>query len=234
MALLFFLYSLTKAGAPHGIREGVLPKRSSATKPPTAAVQWSTPCPALVTKYQKRGMNVVFAIAFAGKIGSGKTTISTAVAQALACKRASFGDYVRFRVAELGVELTRENLQRIGTELLESDRLGFCRDVLLYAGWSEGESIVIDGLRHRETIPLLNKILSPAYLRIVYIDVDEQTRVERLVPRRETDVMALASADAHSSEQQLAAIERMADMNLDGRNPLPSSVAAVLEWMAKQ
>jgi dephospho-CoA kinase len=178
-------------------------------------------------------MGMAFAVAFSGKIGSGKTTISTAVSQSLGCKRASFGDYVRHIVSERGLELTRANLQRVGTEILEADRFEFCKNVLLYSGWSQGESLVIDGLRHSETISPLNQLVSPAQLRIVYVDIDERSRFERLGIRAEV-YSALLLADAHSSEQQVTTtLQDVAEMTLDGRKPIEDCVATVLEWMAK-
>jgi dephospho-CoA kinase len=178
---------------------------------------------------------MAFAIAFAGKIGSGKTTISVAVANALACDRASFGDYVRHVVSSRGLELTRDNLQRIGTEMLEADRPTFCRSVLEYSGWTGGNSIVIDGLRHSETIPLLSQLLSPVQLRIVYMDIDERTRLERLGVETEVHRETVALADAHSSEHQVTTVLRgRADLIVDSSWPIDRSVKYVLEWMAKQ
>lgn len=183
----------------------------------------------------RKEREMAFVIAFAGKIGSGKTTTSIAVSQALGCKRASFGDYVRHVVSMRRLELTRENLQRIGTEVLETDTFEFCRNVLTYSGWSPGEPLVIDGLRHSETIPVLNQLVSPARLWVVYIDLDEQSRFQRLGICHDTQARALASADAHSSELQVATIlYEIADVILDGRKPIKDSVASVLEWMAKQ
>lgn len=178
---------------------------------------------------------MTYIVAFAGKIGSGKTTISYAVSQVLGCGRASFGDYVRHVVSGRGLELTRENLQRVGTEILETDRFEFCRNVLAYSGWSPGESLVIDGLRHSETIPLINDLVYPARLRIVYIDIDEQSRFERLGIRDEVHLDVLLTVDAHSSEQQVATnLRNLADVIVDGRKPKEDCVASVLEWMAKQ
>jgi dephospho-CoA kinase len=174
-------------------------------------------------------------VAFAGKIGSGKTTISTAVSQALGCKRASFGDYVRHVVSSRGLEPTRSVLQRVGTEILEDDALEFCTSVLTFSGWSRGESLVIDGLRHSETIPLLNRLVSPARLRIVYLEIDERSRVKRLGIREEAQALALRATDAHSSEQQVATtLHGIADVIIDARKPVEECVCAVLEWMAKQ
>ena len=177
---------------------------------------------------------MAFVVAFAGKIGSGKTSISTMVSRVLGCKRASFGDYVRNVVSTRGLELTRENLQRVGTEILEANTFEFCRNVLSYSGWSQGEPLVIDGLRHSETIPVLNQLVSPTRLQVVYMEIDDQSRLERLGICGETQVALLASADAHSSEQQLTALHDIADLIVDSRKPIEDCVASVLEWMAKQ
>lgn len=174
-------------------------------------------------------------LAFAGKIGSGKTALSGAVSEALGWRRASFGDYVRHVVSGRGLMETRENLQRIGTELLEADMFEFCRRVLTHSGWSNGEPLIIDGLRHAETAPLISQIVEPAEMRIIYIDIDQQSRLNRLTRRGEGDPLLLTLAEQHSSELQVGSILRgMADLILDGRRPIPESTASVLQWVKKQ
>jgi hypothetical protein len=76
--------------------------------------------------------------------------------------------------------------------------------------------------------------MSPVQLRIVYVDIDDQSRFERLGIRAEVHTVLL-SADAHSSEQQVTTtLQNIAEMTLDGRKPIEDCVATVLEWMAKQ
>jgi dephospho-CoA kinase len=174
-------------------------------------------------------------LAFAGRMGSGKTTLTTALAKALGCKRASFGDYVRHVVKERGLEQTRENLQKIGTELLDQDRLGFCSEVLHYAGWTPGEPLIIDGLRHAETIDLIRQLVSPLSLRIVYLEIDDDIRLGRLGARGEGEREALALAESHSSEQQVTSIlARMAHLTIDSGVPVQESVRRVAEWAQNQ
>ena len=174
-------------------------------------------------------------LAFAGRIGSGKTTLTTALAEALGCKRASFGDYVRYVVNARGMPATRENLQRIGTDLLEHDKLVFCDAVLRYSGWTPGTSLVIDGLRHAETIDLICQLVSPLKFRIVYLEIDEDTRLERLGLRGEGGREALSLAESHSSEQQVISIlARRADLIVDGGNSIQESVHRIVEWIRSQ
>jgi dephospho-CoA kinase len=174
-------------------------------------------------------------LAFAGRMGSGKTTLTTAVASVLRCKRASFGDYVRHIVTARGLEQTRQNLQEIGTELLEQDKLQFCSDVLHHAGWTPGEALVIDGLRHAETIDLIRKLVSPLRLKIVYLEVDDDIRIERLRARGEGERDVLSLAEAHSSEQQVASIlARQAHLIIDSIAPVQECVRRVVEWAQNQ
>jgi len=174
-------------------------------------------------------------LALAGRIGSGKTTLTTALARVLECKRASFGDYVRHVVMTRGIEPTRENLQKIGTELLEQNRLRFCSEVLHHSGWTPGEALVIDGLRHAETIDLIQQLVSPLRLRIVYLEIDDDIRLERLGARGEGEREALFLAEAHSSEQQVTSIlARQADLTIDSAAPVRECVRRVVEWAQNQ
>jgi dephospho-CoA kinase len=174
----------------------------------------------------------MLAVAFAGKLGSGKTTVSQSLAEVLGWPRACFGDYVREAVRKAGLQGTRENLQAIGTELLEKDPKEFCSSVLLSCGWKTGQDLVIDGLRHVETIEIIRKLVHPAILRIVFITLPESTRLQRLEKRGESDV---AAAELHSSEQQVAsAVYARADLVIEGNKPLMSIVAELTEWIANQ
>ena len=176
-------------------------------------------------------LTMVAVLAFAGRMGSGKTTLTTALARAFGCKRASFGDYVRHVVKARGFEQTRENLQKIGTELLEQDRLRFCSDVLHHAGWTPGEALVIDGLRHAETISLIRQLVSPLGLRIIFLEIDDDIRLERLEARGDGEREALSLAEAHSSEQQvISVLARQADLIIDSGDSVQESVRRVVEW----
>ena len=175
---------------------------------------------------------LTFALAFAGKIGSGKTTLTTALAAEIGCKRASFGDYVRYVVDQRGLEQTRENLQNIGTEVLELDRRIFCTNVLQHVGWRRGDSIVIDGLRHSETIDLLQELVSPAKLKIIYVTIDDDIRLDRLGVRGDGDRRALTTAESHSSEKQVnSVLAYRADLVIDGGMPIADNVRRIIDWV---
>ena len=134
-------------------------------------------------------MHVVYAsaqpmpkvVAFAGKIGSGKTTITKSLADLLAWPRASFGDYVREAARQRGMKDTREVLQVLGTEILRADPRNFCQSVLAHCGWNAGQNLLIDGLRHEETIEIIKGLTHATTVSIVFVKISEEVRLERLM-----------------------------------------------------
>lgn len=175
-----------------------------------------------------------FVVAIAGRIGSGKTTLSKDLAAALACPRATFGDYVRQKVQERGQPPTRENLQVIGTELLLQDPDYFCESVVSMSGWKPGHDLVIDGLRHLRTIPIIRRITTPAGWKIVYVWVPEQVRLTRLSDRGEGDAQNVARIESHSSEQELQSIADMADVAVRGDESRETNVLRIRQSLVHQ
>ena len=83
-------------------------------------------------------MNAGLVICFSGRIGSGKSSVTKALANALHWRRASFGDYVRARVAEQGGDpASREDLQNLGQALVEANPEAFAVAVIHAAGYEQ-------------------------------------------------------------------------------------------------
>lgn len=171
-------------------------------------------------------------IAFAGKIGSGKTTITTSLADALAWSRASFGDYVRKVVRERELEETRAVLQSVGTELLRADPREFCNSVLTSSGWRAGQNLLIDGLRHAETIEVIRQLTKAETVRIVFVRISEEVRLRRLIGHEENDASYRAVVEAHSSEAQVTSnLAESANFVVDNDGPLCATISEILKWM---
>src|SRR5581483_8461316 len=177
-------------------------------------------------------MNLVVAIA--GKMGSGKTTLSKDLATAMACPRASFGDYVRQQVHDRGLPTIRDNLQVIGTELLLRDPASFCTSVITSCGWQKGCALVIDGLRHLITIPIIRRITEPAEFRIVYVSVPEEVRLKRLSDRGDGGPQDVARIESHSSEQELGLIAQIADVEIRGDQVRKMNVSSIRNGLRNQ
>ncbi len=120
-------------------------------------------------------------LGFAGPIGSGKTTVSTAVAEALGWSRVGFGDFLREEARSRKLDdSSREVLQAIGEALIGAGWEEFCRAVLAQVNWMPGRSLVIDGIRHVEALAALRRIVAPTPLLLVYLEAADTARESRL------------------------------------------------------
>ncbi|HKQ09500.1 MAG TPA: metallophosphoesterase [Blastocatellia bacterium] len=173
-------------------------------------------------------------LGFAGKIGSGKSTLSSKVAEALGWPYVSFGDYVRSVARQRGLEESRRTLQEIGESLINEGCDEFCRTVLGQADWIPGQSLIVDGLRHAEIVNVLRRIVFPSQLYIIYIEVTEGLRASRLSERNE-DAKQPGLIDSHSTEAQVQSVlPGISDLFVDGNKPLDLLVDEVLSWASKR
>jgi cytidylate kinase len=171
-------------------------------------------------------------LGFAGKIGSGKSTVSTEVASALGWTRASFGDYLRSRAQSSGFDQSRDVLQEIGASLVASDPKEFCRAVLAHYKWNAGEPLVIDGIRHEEVLEALRALVAPLELRLIFLDVPDDQRLARLQKVNETVAENLARVELHSTETQVTErLKELADLRLTGTLPVGELVSTVVGWV---
>lgn len=168
-------------------------------------------------------------IAFAGRMGAGKSSVSAAVAAGLRWKFASFGGFVRKTATSRGVEHTRESLQAIGEELEASDPVMFCRAVLDDAGWHPGESVVVEGVRHVRIWETLKNLAGSQPIFLVYLDASEELRRARLRERGAQEASYLAKAEAHSTERDaIAELPQLADLVLSTeRKDVPDLVQEI-------
>ena len=175
---------------------------------------------------------IATALAFSGHIGSGKSTLSRAVADAIGAARVSFGDHVRAVARHQGEPETRERLQAIGEALVASKMNDFCQSVLDQANAAPSEHVVIDGVRHAEVVECLRNLVTPRRLLLVYVETDISTRRSRRADRSADD--QVGNDDAHSTEVQVASVlRRLADLTVSGSDDPPTVVQHVLDWLSR-
>jgi adenylate kinase family enzyme len=174
--------------------------------------------PFLIDKKDRRGWVTVkksqvdkpVVIAFAGPIGSGKTTISRALAKRLHCKLASFGDYFRKTAARLGHDpADRTSLQRLGEEQVRLSPDNVCRELLISSDWRPSDgTIVIDGVRHVEILVALKRAIAPLSIFLVYVQRDKirATLLSTQVGKHNMELF-----DAHTTELQNDVLRSSAD-----------------------
>ncbi len=174
--------------------------------------------------------NVV--IAFTGPIGSGKSTISIALAEALGLSRASFGDHVRSVAKQRGLTPDREMLQIIGSELIKNGCGPFCKAVLSQAGWKKGDSIIVDGIRHIEAIEALRQMTAPLKFILIFISIEDEDRQSRLMSKGIMDKGKKSKIESHSTEAQVNSLHSKASLVLDGTQPISELVRQIIGFIS--
>lgn len=170
-------------------------------------------------------------VGFAGKIGSGKTTLSAAVAEALNWPRVGFGDYVRGVARQRGLEESRKVLQQIGASLVENPDK-FCRSLLEQVDWKPGQHLVVDGIRHAKIIDALRRVTEPSRVFLVFVKVAEKVRRKRLLNDGATGKQAAPEYESHTTEADVKAVlPAMADLVVDGTLPVPDLVNHIVAWV---
>lgn len=168
-------------------------------------------------------------IGFSGKIASGKTALSTYVAEQLGWPRVSFGDYVRSVAQQKGLGLDRNVLQDLGAKLLKSDPYSFCRSVLCEADWSPGQSLIVDGIRHYEIINHIKTIIAPSQFCLVVVATSEFERHARLRSRASYDLKIQNTIESHSTEFDVNnTLPMHADLIVDGTEEINNIVGQII------
>jgi transcriptional regulator with XRE-family HTH domain/Zn-dependent peptidase ImmA (M78 family)/cytidylate kinase len=170
-------------------------------------------------------------LAFSGKIASGKSTLSAEVARALDWKRASFGDYVRGVAKSQGLEPSREVLQDLGESLAKTPE-EFCKAMLAHFGWQSGEPVVIDGVRHREVMEALRRVVAPLEVRLVFVDAADEQRLKRFVREGDVNPGRMPQIEKHSTEKQVSTVlPDIADLRVSAGEDLDEVVREIVNWV---
>ncbi|MFC1970057.1 AAA family ATPase [Chloroflexota bacterium] len=170
-------------------------------------------------------------LGFTGPIGSGKSTVSKAIADVLGWPRASFGDYVRSVARERGLRQNRETLQTIGPELINAGWGPFCEAVFSQAGWERGSGIVVDGIRHIEAIETIRRMTVPLKFVLVFISIAEADRQSRLVRKGIKDKKEQLRIESHSTETHLSSLRSKADFIVDGTQSASELVDLIMRLL---
>jgi cytidylate kinase len=173
-------------------------------------------------------------IVFGGSSRTGKTTLARRLADLLRCKFVSFGDNVRSEAKRRGILApTRKDLQDLGQELVQTDVLSFCRDVLTTVGFSPGEPLVIDGLRHTEALQAISDLSGGQSIKLIYLYASVEIRNRRSgTAGGKSDVRNI---DAHEVESQTnSQLREMADLAVDASRGVSEVFAQIANWVREE
>jgi cytidylate kinase len=174
-------------------------------------------------------------IGLAGRIGSGKSTIATCVARVLGCSSVSFGDYVRLYATQNEYNTHRQTLQNLGQGLLTSSGADeFSRQVLLTAkpGFTPGRDLVVDGIRHVEVARSVARLVRPSTFALVFLEVDERVRRDRLRVREVEEDSDRQRLEDHPTERDVRGLlPAQADLRLISTRPSAEVAGALLSWI---
>jgi dephospho-CoA kinase len=169
-------------------------------------------------------------VAFAGRIGAGKSSVAKALADHLGWKLASFGAFVRTVAFSRGLSSSRESLQAVGKELEATDAPALCRSVLDAASWQPGQPLVIEGIRHVSVLEILRALVAPQPLVFIYLGADEEQRRSRLRQRGAEEADRLEAVEAHPTEQDVVTrLPKVADLVLSNTTESESELAVQIE-----
>jgi dephospho-CoA kinase len=171
-------------------------------------------------------------LGLSGASGAGKTVVAKAISNTLRWRTASFGEYVRTVARRQGLDdSSRDVLEDLGEQLVKEDVERFCLAVLTHFNWKSGEPLVIEGVRHGQVAEALRRLVAPMDFRIVYLEVDDQTRKERLRQRGTREEEVERMGDLPTERVVKEQIPQIADLTLQGTRPLDEVVSDIVTWV---
>jgi len=168
---------------------------------------------------------------FAGRIGSGKTSVTNALSKCLNWRRVGFGDYVRSELDRRGGNPdVRRELQDLGQRLVEADPESLCREVLSLGHFRPGEDLLVDGIRHVAIYRVLVDIVKPSRTCLLFLSANDNVREARTAGRGE---LAVGSAESHLVEAELTkTIPDIADAVVDAEGGFRDVVSRCVDVLA--
>jgi cytidylate kinase len=167
-------------------------------------------------------MNSAIVIGLSGRVGSGKSSLASRLAEDAGWPKAAFGDYLRDLASQRGLAPDRAVLQELGVEQIAKGWKSFCSAVLKFSGWHPGQNLIVDGIRHAEAIREVKAQVQPDQFLLVYLAATEELLTNRL-STREGIPANLRAIEEHDSEQQVKELLRkMAELVLDASQSVPN------------
>jgi cytidylate kinase len=175
------------------------------------------------------------AIGIIGHAATGKTTLAHALSKAVGGDIVSFGDAVRQKAEEEGLDPSdRKVLMRLGQSWVDSDVEDYCRTVLAQRH-EDSEILIIEGIRHEAVRATLSRLLEPVSFASVLLKAPYDVLVDRMVSEKNllsSDVQQVLSDPTETQVDQL--LLGAADLILDATESVAHNVHEVLTWLSER
>lgn len=148
-------------------------------------------------------------IGLSGEMGSGKGTIAHYLVDRYGFAPFRMSDMLRDIVDRLHVEQSRENISKTSKMIRDTFGEDIMSRVVAQDAQKATTHVVIDGIRRMEDIEHLQHLEN---FILVYIEVDERVRYERLVLRNENKGDAEKTFEEFQKEQQMEADSRITEL----------------------
>lgn len=167
-------------------------------------------------------------VAIAGHARAGKTRLAAAVAERFGdASVVGFGDAVRGRAKITQRVVDSDVLIEIGTNWVQRDPLGFCREVL---NQQPGPSrlLLVEGIHHDVIRDALTHLVAPVPIRFVILKTPEREIVDQFQGEGKTAEQAARVLNDSTEVDVDRALLAKADLVLDGTRPVPDNVDRVI------
>lgn len=156
------------------------------------------------------------AVALAGAVGSGKSTLGRMLAERMNGEVASFGDFVRHIATQRGITHDRHSLQALGQSRIDENPAAFVAEFLVWAAPKPGKLLVIDGVRHAAVDDILRE-WSREVGRSYYLILIDASLAERAKRRHSGNEVEARRVDEHRVEREtVCTLPSVADLVVDG------------------
>lgn len=150
-----------------------------------------------------------YVIGLSGEMGSGKGTIAHYLGDRYGFVSLRMSDMLRDVVHRLHISETREHISKVSKMIRDAFGQDIMSHVIAEDARVSQDNIVVDGIRRKEDIQHLRNIDN---FFLLYIEVDERTRYERLVARNENRGDANKTFEEFQQEQNMEADRRVKEL----------------------
>jgi cytidylate kinase len=174
------------------------------------------------------------AIAIAGPIGAGKTTLAALLSTQLGWPRTAYSDVLRGIAASQGLPASRSCLQQLGAEAIAGGWDAFTALLLQQATRTAGRGLVVDGLRHREAAAALAAAVRPWHTYLIFLDIPPGLGLDRAARRDQLTDSTWRQSASHPMETELPAVKAIAHLVIHVTAVSPQRAAQLIMFCLSQ